>query len=521
MNCLKAVIAIGTVLAAVTGCGDNTPPHADTLGQVDISITALPSNVTAIHVAVTGLDFTGPITADLTESSGGWSGSVLDVPPGTGRTVAAQAFDGDANEIYAGSATNVSVFSGKLTSIELHLKPFPDGSGGTGINTPPHFVVLSHPDAIQSSESASLLAVAADPDDNTLLTYTWSATPAGSTFTDQDGNDVSTSTNQAPGDLVVASYTPPAGFTGFAIIQVTATDGQATATTTFPIAVGSGIVPNVGFDVLPDLGIKSVERQVLMPADTSEIHYTLSNPGNQWSPDTMHVHTAWTDSCGGTFSSSDSPDVAVPQGDPVPLSVTYTSPSVAPDAVAQCQLKLTVSDDLSASVWTAINVWIDPPLMMFVSSATVDGAAFAGQSALADAFCESLGAASSIVPFGRYRALLSFDEVSARDRLEGGAFVRLDGQHIARSKAELFNESLMNPINIDDAGNTVSVPVFTGTLPDGSSSTRCNNWTSNSVDDLGFVGVSAAADSSWITIDTLPCSQLAHVYCVQQPSSAR
>jgi hypothetical protein len=38
------------------------------------------------------------ITADLTESSGSWSGTVLDVPPGTGRTVTAQAFDIDAND---------------------------------------------------------------------------------------------------------------------------------------------------------------------------------------------------------------------------------------------------------------------------------------------------------------------------------------------------------------------------------------------------------------------------------------
>ncbi|HTR49656.1 MAG TPA: hypothetical protein VMJ10_03050 [Kofleriaceae bacterium] len=126
-----------------------------------------------------------------------------------------------------------------------------------------------------------MFAVAADPDANTLLSYTWSVLQGGARCPPR-----STPT-KVPGDAVSTVYTPASGFTGFAVIQIAVSDGQATVMTTFPLAIGAGLVPNISFDALPDVSITSVERQSLMPDGTSLIQYTLPNPRQPWTPPTM------------------------------------------------------------------------------------------------------------------------------------------------------------------------------------------------------------------------------------------
>lgn len=516
MNYLRQVI-VGTVLmAAAAGCGDNGP-LLDEPGQIDMRITTLPSDVAAIRVTVTAIDFTADVHQDLQESGGSWSGIVPNVPPGLDRTVTAFAYDDAENLIYEGATRNVTVLSGKLISVDIHLLPYPNDPGGTGIDTPPHFVDLEHADAIDNNATTAFTAVALDPDNNTLLTYTWSATPGG-TFSDNDvdgdgiGNIVS---NQVSGNPVVVEYTPPTDFTGIAIIQVSVSDGQATATTTFPIAVGSGVVPSIQFDVLPDLAITSVDRQVLMPNGSTAINYTLTNPGNAWSVDPIHVHTSWTDTCGGQFTSTDSDDVDIATNVPANRSVTYTASADVPLGVTSCGLRLSVVDDFGASMWSGVIVWIEEPLTVFVSSGEIDGAVFAGQSDAADGFCQYY-ASTAGVPQGIYKALLSFDEISAKDRIVDGPYVLPGGTPVARSKAELFSGNLLNSIQIDENGQPVEGNVFTGTDPDGSASARCANWTSNNPLDSATGGVTLATDGDWTAFGQFACDQPAHVYCFQQ-----
>ena len=517
MNPLKHVVLTGIALiAVVAGCGDNgEPPTSSTTGQIQIHVPASPGDVTAIHVAVTGLDFTGSIDADLVQQpDSSWLGTALDVPPGTGRTVTAEAFDVDHNNTFEGIATNVTVFAGKLTNVDLTLKP-KDGGPFPGINTPPHFVSVLHPDSIPSTGTAPMSATADDPDANTMLTYTWSVLQGGGTFSDD------TFSNEIPGTAVSTVYTPVSGFTGFAVIQVTVTDGIATAVTTFPLAVGAGLVPTISFDVLPDLTITSVERQSLMPGGTTEINFTLTNPTQTWTPPTMHVHTSWSDSCGGTFD-ADPEDIDINQGDTASRTVTYTASSAPLTGATGCTLTLTLLDTGGVQMTSTIMVWMDPPMVMFLSSTSVAGDTFGGQWSVADAFCQGLAdAQTSAVPPGIYHALVSFDEISAKDRLVDAPYVRVNGTPIAHNKAELFSIDLLASIltNENNAFTGVTA-VYTGTNGDGSKATNCLDWTSTDGDDTAAAGINAAAvNPNWTDSGTFNCSAQLPIYCVQQPDN--
>lgn len=513
MNCLRQVIVAGVALALVAGCGDGEPP-ADTLGQIAVRLTTQPSDVTAIHVVVSAPDLAVPVQGDLTAGGGGWFGSLEAVPPGAGRTVTAYAYD-DATLIYQGSTGNVSVLSGELTSVIINLLPYPNDTGGPGLNTPPHFVTLSHRDAINVNEAVTLVVNALDPDDDTMLTYTLSATPGG-TFSDGnvDGDDVgNVVVNRQPGNPVVITFTPPEDFTGFVLVQVGVSDGQATTTSTFSIAVGAGITPGIQFAVLPDLVIADITPQSVMPNGSSQITYTLNNP----TANPMRVYTSWSDvDCGGSFTAGDSAVVGISQYTLAQRTVTYTATNFTPPSgLSSCSFRLSITDDAGASLWSTMTVWIEEPFTMFVSGFTVQGATFAGQIEAADAACQ-LAATNGVVPAGAYKALLSFDQISARDRLIDGPYILSNGDPVARNKAELFSRNLMNPIHLDENGADVVGLVFTGTGSDGSASYRCDNWTSSDPSKIGMLGQSQSFDAGWTAAEAPSCDTWAHVYCVQQ-----
>ncbi|HEY0192569.1 MAG TPA: hypothetical protein VGC42_15730 [Kofleriaceae bacterium] len=240
MNCLKSVGALGAVLiGAATGCAvDADEPATGTASsQIQVAVPASPGDVTAIHVVVTGADFSGSVDGDLVKQpDSSWLGTVLDVPPGAGRTVTAEGFDIGLNNTFEGVAGNVTVAAGKLLNLAVTMKPRSTGPYA-GVNTPPHFVALLHPEAILSTGTAALSATADDPDANTQLTYSWSVLQGGGAVSDD------LMVNQTPGMAVSTVYTPVSGFTGFAVLQVQVDDGLSTTMTTLPIAIGASVLP--------------------------------------------------------------------------------------------------------------------------------------------------------------------------------------------------------------------------------------------------------------------------------------
>lgn len=516
MRVIRLAAVVAALLVTAAGCNADSstvPTTAEaTTGTVRFRVEAAPVGVASIHVTVTGADFAGPIETDLVLADGAWLGSLLDVPPGTGRTVTAKAYDANGKNTFNGSATDVRVVAGSLTDVPITLVAV--DAVAPGANTPPHFTSVTYPTALLSNQTATFFATAGDPDAGASLTYVWTVL--------QGGGALSTTTvaGQAPDHAVSTVYTPQRGFTGFAVIQVSATDGQTTTTTTFPVAVGAGLTPKVTFSVPPDVTIVNVLRQSLMPNGSTSIAYQLTNPNQPWTPATMQAHTSWSDSCGGSFNAAPE-NLSIAKNTTTSRVVTYTAPASALLAPKSCKLTLTVQT-ADVTLTTAVNTWVDPPMVIFVSSAPVTGGTFGGQWQNADAFCQNLADnMTAVVPTGTYRALLSFDSINAIDRLRDTPLTRVDGSLVARNKAELYSLNLLNAVRTDEhnAFNGSSF-VYTGTTGSGVKGDNCNNWTSSNVGAAATVGGSTTATNpGWTGATTQTCDTQLPIYCVQQPGA--
>ncbi len=540
---LFAVVALALSAALSAGCGARTaaPPAR---GILQASIAAPPTDVQAVLVTVSGGDIAGSMRMTLSPNEGGhWSGRLLDVPPGTGLTVTAYAYAGSTvpedpeadttGLLYRGARTNVTVTAGLVTDVQVPVLPWPDGGGGFGVNTPPHLTRVGHPTSVASDASATVTATAVDPDAGATLTYTWSD-DLGGLFTGGDEFQPNRFSNQEPGATVSATWTPPAGFVGTATIQVTVSDGAASATTTFPIRVGSGIDVGLVFDVLPSIELLGASSQDLAPGGSATIAWRLVYPDGAGpdAPTELKVATAWTDSCLGAFSPAESNQWISPFEPTSVQAVSYTAPADVPE-LASCTLTLTITDPAGAQAFSQLRVWVSPAatppvsgMVLFVTSARFPGGFFSGNAWVADAICQE-AAAGGLVPAGTYHAIMSFPGLDARDRIVDAAYVRQDGVPVAASKADLLDGSLLAAIDLDESGQPSATEVWTGSLADGTldtNLTQCSGWSSSlSSDHQGTAGESSATDGRWLRSDLsflspYWCSDEKPIYCAQVSS---
>jgi hypothetical protein len=391
---LAQQVALIWVISAMA-CGHQEGPAVITSsGGIFVRALVDPGGVDVIRLSVTGGSIIGTVVANLVQQPDeSWSGQVLDLPPGSGLSVSAQAFDQADNVLFAGSVSDVRVYAGAMTDVTLTLAPLAPVIA-LGVDTPPHVISLQYPESLYYNETANLQATAVDPDPATRLLYTWSVLQGGGTFAPSSTADVT------PGLPVATLYTPAAGFRGFAVIQVSASDGMTTTSITFPLAI-----------------------------------------------------------------------------DP-------------------------------------------PPMVLFVSSATVAGDTFGGSASAADAFCQTLAdAPTAVVPRGIYRALISFDDASASDRLLDTPFIRVDGSSIASGKAQLFGGALDNAIRVNENNVFTGVSaIFTGTNGDGSKGSNCLNWTSADGGEISTAGINATSSSpNWTNSGTFTCAAQLPIYCARQP----
>jgi hypothetical protein len=368
-------------MAALAGCSaGKATPAADPHGAVQARIATAPTGVLSVLITVEGAGIDVPMRTALTKDlDGNWSGRVVNVPPGLGRVVTAYAYDhgtppadpvGNVTGlVYRGSKNNVAVTAGRLAFVPVVLLPYPDGGGGTGINTPPHITGVVHAVSIASDATTTFTATALDPDAPAMLSYQWSD-DAGGTFSELDG----LITNQLPGEPVAIDYTPPFGLVGTVTIRLDVFDGTATATTTFPVAIGSGVDIGLTFDVLPLIDIVFVQDQALLPGASTDIAYELSYPAGAGpeAPPVLDVTATWTDTCGGSFSQPPR-HYLIFRGEPPRFdSVIYQAPATAPAAPGRCDLVLTLVDGLGATVWSGLIVWVEPVVTGRWSGPAVD-----------------------------------------------------------------------------------------------------------------------------------------------------
>lgn len=158
---------------------------------------------------------------------------------------------------------------------------------------------------------------------------------------------------------------------------------------------------------------------------------------------------------------------------------------------------------------------------VFVTNATFTGD-LAGVLA-ADGICQTTADTAALG--GAWRAYI-VDPANPIDRhnMYDVPYVRLDGTVVASSWEDLHDESILAPLNVDENGMTVTGNAWTGFLNVPGSPTGnnwCENWSAPIGDCLGSgicgaAGELAAIDNHWDGFFVFNCSDLHHLYCIEQ-----
>ncbi len=178
-----------------------------------------------------------------------------------------------------------------------------------------------------------------------------------------------------------------------------------------------------------------------------------------------------------------------------------------------CNLDMTIDRTASAS-YRLVNV-------AFVTSTTSTGNM--GGLSGADAACMTRAAAAGLP--GNYVAWLSTSAATAPSRLgTASGWVRPDGNVFARSAMDIVTGRIIHPLNLDEngadvrgaTGSSAALQVWTGVLPDGTSSTNnCSSWTSALAVRTADVGGLDRTTGGWTAWQAARGGdQLAHIYCL-------
>ena len=157
---------------------------------------------------------------------------------------------------------------------------------------------------------------------------------------------------------------------------------------------------------------------------------------------------------------------------------------------------------------------------VFVTSATFDGNL--GGTTGADATCQK--AANDATLGGGWKAWLSdAKDGPAPMRLTTGfvgAYTLLDSSRttIAVGWTAFCSANHMVAISITETGMSTTGLVWTGTtMPFGVSAYVCSDWSKNDAHVMGKVGDSTQVGMDWYdNFMTPPCSEMHHLYCVEQ-----
>ncbi len=234
-----ALLAAVATAAGAAGCSGSskaqTAKGPSGVARVGVNVNArLATNVLKMTLTVgpgTGTPSFTNIVTDLTNNDLtnklSWSAYVQGIPAGTGRTFHIDAFDGSNAVIYKGDAV-ADIVAGGTANVYLVLQGLNDG----GFNN-----ALPVVDALTSSANLVTIATPApqvslhfkahDPDAAATMTYAWSDTCAGTSFSSPTGS-VTAADN-------TVTWTAPASvpLTGACTLSLTITDNKQGAVTAF------------------------------------------------------------------------------------------------------------------------------------------------------------------------------------------------------------------------------------------------------------------------------------------------
>ncbi len=141
----------------------------------------------------------------------------------------------------------------------------------------------------------------------------------------------------------------------------------------------------------------------------------------------------------------------------------------------------------------------DITMSFFVTSAGPGNGADLGGLEGADAHCQKLAEGAGVTGPKTWRAYLSTNEVSAKDRIGSGPWHNAKGEKIADDVASLHSDAngISKQTALDEKGNIVNGrgdkpnrhDILTGTMPDGTAAKEtCENWTSSGAEGAAMVG---------------------------------
>ena len=163
-----------------------------------------------------------------------------------------------------------------------------------------------------------------------------------------------------------------------------------------------------------------------------------------------------------------------------------------------------------------------PARRVFVSTGKYDAELIKGVAG-ADMLCKTAGAGLA-APGDTWLAWLSDDSSSPSNRVAEpnknftGWYLLPNGTPVAKGWSGLTSGSLVNPINLTEAGMMPSMPfaAWTNTKTDGASEGEggCTKWTSPDLTTSGKGDITSKA-SAWTQDDLAQCAVMLHLYCLE------
>ena len=314
----------------VAGCAshDTAADSADT-GEANVGVAtqaASTADVTKVTLTVSGPGISKSIVKDLKYVNGQWTGKLSGIPVGDDRVFLAEAYDATNTVLYTGEASGVTITKGDTASVALVLQqktpPNPFANGAPQISS----LVASAGEATPGAP-VELAVVATDPD-NDALTYAWTAT-GGSLANAGTATPVWTAPlTDGTQTLSVSVTDGKGGQAGMSVQLKTTSKGSAEVSTTFnnwPVVTQVVATPGQ-----------------LQPGDSSSLTVTATDV------DGDALAYAWSDSCGGSFSST------------LAEAPTWTAPATMPSG-GTCTLTVVVSDGRGGSTSGSLLIGINLP----------------------------------------------------------------------------------------------------------------------------------------------------------------
>ncbi len=321
LNLVVSVLA----LALAVACGGETSVGEASLG---VSTQALSENdVSRVTVTVSGSGISPAISRNLFKTSGQWGGTLGGIPVGSDRTFLAQAYDSSSTLLYEGQVTGVTISQGATAAVFILLQQKTEP--GRFNNSAPRVssLVASSPQ-VEPGQSTTLSVAATDADGDTL-SYAWTAT-AGTLANATTASPTWTApTTEGPHTVNVSVTDGKGGQAGFSlVINVVAGRGRASVTTSF--------------NTWPVVSQVSVTKGQLLPGDSTGLDVTAVDPDG----DTLTY--AWSDDCGGSFSSTTA------------KSPTWKAPATQPPS-GTCTASVAPNDGRGGSTQGSLSITIGLP----------------------------------------------------------------------------------------------------------------------------------------------------------------